>query len=34
MSVRRAYEAILKGTPRNMSALRWYIWQERRPSAT
>ena len=32
--VSRAYEAILKGTPRKVSALRWYIWQERRPPAT
>ena len=32
--VRRAYEAILNGTPRNTSALRWYSWQESFPSAT
>ncbi len=25
---------MLNGTPRNRSALRWYSWQESRPSAT
>ena len=25
---------MLKGTPKNMSALRWYSWQLRLPSAT
>ena len=32
--VNSAYEAILNGTPRNTSALRWYSWQDKRPSAT
>jgi len=30
MWVRRAYEAMLKGTPRPRSAERWYMIQERR----
>jgi hypothetical protein len=34
MCVSSAYDAMLKGTPRKMSALRWYIWQDRRPPAT
>lgn len=32
--VSRAYEAMLNGTPRNMSAERWYNWQDSLPSAT
>ena len=34
IEVNRAYEAMLNGTPRNTSALRWYSWQDKRPSAT
>jgi len=28
MWVNNAYEAILNGTPRKISALRWYSWQD------
>ena len=31
---RSAYEAMLKGTPKKVSALRWYICRLKRPSAT
>jgi hypothetical protein len=34
MWVSRAYDAMLNGTPRNMSALRWYSWHESLPSTT
>jgi hypothetical protein len=34
MYVRSAYEAMLKGTPRPISAERWYIWQLSSPLAT
>jgi hypothetical protein len=32
--VNNAYEAMLKGTPRKISALRWYSWQDNLPFAT
>jgi len=34
MCVSSAYEAMLNGTPRKMSALRWYSWHDSRPPAT
>ena len=32
MCISSAYDAMLNGTPRKMSALRWYSWHDSRPS--